>query len=141
MLKFFAWFIFFLCTTALSCLKLEGFPTLESQDFNLSETVVEGKEIHVLRHAGLNRTVSLEAKGDKEEYEKHHKISVSKRSKGGKGAYGGANIAHRHRQRKNAASSLVSPFFQSTALLPVVLTVILAFPSLLVGHLVTYSRL
>ncbi|XWS11703.1 hypothetical protein CRYUN_Cryun37aG0021700 [Craigia yunnanensis] len=132
MLKFFAWFIFFLCTTALSCWKLEGFPTLESQDFNLSEPVLQGRDIHVLRQAGLNRTVSLEAKGDKPEYEKHHKIFLSKKSKGGKGAHGGANIAHHPRQAKNAASSQVSPpFFPSNAVLHVILTVILAFPSLL----------
>lgn len=38
--------MFFLCTTALSCWKLEGFPTLESPDFNLSDPAVRGQEIH-----------------------------------------------------------------------------------------------
>ncbi|XP_021298130.1 uncharacterized protein LOC110427067 [Herrania umbratica] len=132
MLKFFPWFIFFLCTTAVSCWKLEGFPTLESQDFNLSEPAVRGQEIHALRHAGLNRTVGLEANGDKEEYEKMHDNFLSEKSQRGKGAYGGANIAHRPRPAKNAASSLVRPpFFLSTTVLQVSLTVILAFSSLL----------
>ncbi|XP_017978940.1 PREDICTED: uncharacterized protein LOC18595465 isoform X1 [Theobroma cacao] len=132
MLKFFPWFMFFLCTTALSCWKLEGFPTLESPDFNLSDPAVRGQEIHVLRHAGLNRTVGLEANGDKEVYEKKHDIFLSEKSQRGKGAYGGANIAHRPRQAKSAASSLVRPaFFLSTTVSHVSLTVILAFPSLL----------
>ncbi|XWS20554.1 hypothetical protein CRYUN_Cryun31cG0111900 [Craigia yunnanensis] len=127
MLKFFAFFLF---TTALSCWKLEGFPTIESQDFNLSEPVLQGQEIHVLRHAGLNRTVGLGAKGDKEEYQKKHQIFLSKKSKGGKG--GAANIPHHPRQAKNAAFSLVSPpFFLSTAIMHISLTGILAFPSLI----------
>ena len=154
MLKFFA---FFLCTTALSCWKLEGFPTIESQDFNLSKPVLQGQEIHgrnfivfsfvtlnhllsqcflkpvaisVLRHADLNRTVGLGAKDDEEEYHKKHQIFLSKKAKGGSG--GAANIPHHPRQAKNAAFSLVSPpFFLSTAIMHISLTVILAFPSLL----------
>ncbi|XVE89226.1 hypothetical protein DITRI_Ditri19aG0133600 [Diplodiscus trichospermus] len=131
MLKFLGWFIFFLCATALSCRNVEGFPTLESQDFNISAPVLQGREIHVLRHAGLNRTVSLNAKGSKEEYEKHHKVFLSRKSTSGKGTHGGSNIGRRSPQAKNAASSRVGPsFVLSNA---VILTVILPFPSLLLN--------
>ncbi|XVF74870.1 hypothetical protein PTKIN_Ptkin13bG0145400 [Pterospermum kingtungense] len=124
MLKFSAGFMFFLCTAALSCWELQGLPTLETQDFNLSVPV---REIQVLRHEGVNRRATSEAKGDdKDEYEEHQKIHLSKKSKSGKGAYGGANIAHHtHRPAKNSASSLVTP--------PMLLSnaVFLAFPSVL----------
>ncbi|MBA0807450.1 hypothetical protein Gohar_023255 [Gossypium harknessii] len=133
MLKFFAWFIAFLCTTALSCRKVEGFPILKSQDSNPSKSVAQGHDIH---DAGLNRTASSEseAKGsDRDEYYKqqYHEIFESVKAKSGKGTYGGANIPH-HRQGKNAAPSLVSPpCFLLTATLHVILTVILSLPGLL----------
>ncbi|XP_022721078.1 uncharacterized protein LOC111278718 isoform X2 [Durio zibethinus] len=130
MLKFFAFFLF---ATALSCWKLEGFPTLETQDFNLSEPVLQGQEIHVFTHS--NRTVGLGAKDDKQDYQKKHQNFLSKKSKGGRsgGGRGGADIGHRPRPAKNAAFSLVSqPFFLSTAVMHISLTVILAFPSLVI---------
>ncbi|KAH1066600.1 hypothetical protein J1N35_031587 [Gossypium stocksii] len=133
MLKFFAGFIAFLCTTALSCGKVEGFPILKSQDSYPSKSVAQGHDIH---DAGLNRTVNSksEAKGnDRDEYYKqqYHEIFESDKAKSGKGAYGGANVPH-HRQGKNAAPSLVSPpCFLLTATLHVILTVTLSLPGLL----------
>ncbi|TYJ33763.1 hypothetical protein E1A91_A05G125200v1 [Gossypium mustelinum] len=133
MLKFFAWFIAFLCTTALSCRKVEGFPILKSQDSYPSKSVAQG---HDIDDAGLNRTVSSEseAKGnDKDEYYKqqYHEFFESDKAKSGKGAYGGANVPHHH-QGKNAAPSLVSPTcFLLTATLHVILTVTLSLPGLL----------
>lgn len=130
MLKF---FVFLLCTTALSSLKLQGLPTSESQDFSLSESVLQGQEIHELRHTSLNRTSGLGANGDKEAYyKKKNQVFVSNKSKAGKG--GVANIPHNPgRQAKNAASSLVSPpfFLSTTVIMYMSLTVIFAFPSLL----------
>ncbi|KAK8581327.1 hypothetical protein V6N13_144357 [Hibiscus sabdariffa] len=129
MLKFLAWVIVLLCTTTVSCRKAEGFPLLKSRDFNLSGSVVQGHDIHVWRHAGLNRTVSS-AKGDDDDdgdeyYKQHHKFFQSKKSKGGKGANGGANVPH-HSSKKNAAPSLLNPpCFLLTVTLHVIFTVIL----------------
>ncbi|KAK8988552.1 hypothetical protein V6N11_029938 [Hibiscus sabdariffa] len=131
MLKFLAWVIVLLCTTAVSCRKAEGFPLLKSRDFNLSGSVVQGHDIHVWRHAGLNRTVSsakgdVDGDGDGDKYYKqHHKFFQSKKSKGGKGANGGANVPH-HSSKKNAAPSLLNPpCFLLTVTLHVIFTVIL----------------
>ncbi|GMI81978.1 hypothetical protein HRI_001867100 [Hibiscus trionum] len=108
MLKFLAWVTVLLCTTAVSCRKVEGFPLLNSRDFK----VVQGHDIHVWRHAGLS----------KDEYYKQHQ---SKKSKGGKGANGGANVPH-HPTRKSAAPSLLNPpCFLLTLTLHVIFTLIL----------------
>ncbi|KAL4281539.1 hypothetical protein GQ457_03G042580 [Hibiscus cannabinus] len=138
MLKFLAWVIVLLCTTAVSCRKAEGFPLLKSRDSNLSGSLVQGHDIHVgisvWRHAdaGLNRTVSS-AKGDDggdgdrgKYYKQHKKFFQSKKSKGGKGANGGANVPH-HSSKKNAAPSLLilnPPCFLLTVTLHVIFTVI-----------------
>ncbi|OMO85622.1 hypothetical protein CCACVL1_10068 [Corchorus capsularis] len=79
----------------------------------------------VMRHAGLNRKVGLQAKSD---------IFVSsKAGHGGKG--GGTNIAHLPgRQPKNSASSLGRPpifLLSAAAIFHLNLGLILAFPSLL----------
>ncbi|KAE8656920.1 hypothetical protein F3Y22_tig00116997pilonHSYRG00602 [Hibiscus syriacus] len=141
------------CTTSLSCRKLEGSPLLKYPDVNLSGSVVQGHDtngknkssivfiscllkwsslklvgISVLKHAGLNSSAKVD---DKDEYYKqHHKIFQSEKSKGGKGAYGGANAPH-HPNKKNAAPPLLNP---PCLLLPVglhvIFTLILSFPAL-----------
>ncbi|GMI91935.1 hypothetical protein HRI_002862800 [Hibiscus trionum] len=129
-MKFLAWFIVLSCTTALSCRKLEGFPLSNSRDFNLSGSVVQEHDLH-----DLNRTVVSSAKvDDKDEYYKqHHKIFQSEKSKGGKGAYGGANVPH-HPGKKNAAPSLLNPPFSLlTVMLHVIFTLVLSFPALILS--------
>ncbi|KAK8641705.1 hypothetical protein V6N13_011083 [Hibiscus sabdariffa] len=132
MMKFLAWFIVLSCTTALSCRKLEGFPLLNTGDFNLSGSVVQEHGTHVLKHAGLSRTVVRSAEVDDrdEYYKQHNKIFQSKKSKGGKGAYGGANVPHRP-SKKNAAPSLLNPPCSLlTVTLHVIFTLTLSFPAL-----------
>ncbi|XP_038993330.1 uncharacterized protein LOC120117060 isoform X2 [Hibiscus syriacus] len=129
MLKFFAWFIVLSCTTALSCGKLEGFPLPKSPAFNLSGPVAQGHDAH-----GLNRMVSSAKVDDKDEYYKqHHKIFQSEKSKGGKGAYGGADVPH-HPNKKNAAPPLLNPpCLVLTVALHVIFTLILSFPALILN--------
>ncbi|KAE8658690.1 DNA/RNA polymerases superfamily protein [Hibiscus syriacus] len=129
MLKFFAWFIVLSCATALSSRKLEGFPLLKPPDFNLSGSVVQGHDdTHVLKHAGLNSSAKVDEKD--EYYKQHYKIFQSEKSKGGKGAYGGANVPH-HPNKKNAAPPLLNPpCFLFTVALHAIFTLILSSPAL-----------
>ncbi|KAJ4822146.1 hypothetical protein Tsubulata_017297 [Turnera subulata] len=99
--------------------------TSKHETFNLSRHILPG-QAH-----GENGTIGLYREVPRTEYhgiiksEIHHPIS---RGQKGKGAYGGANLVHRHPGKKSSASLSAMPFFVSSQMLLLSLASILFFP-------------
>ncbi|KAB2611569.1 hypothetical protein D8674_019601 [Pyrus ussuriensis x Pyrus communis] len=107
-------FLFILCTHALSSSALRSFFELEHED-------VQGREIHVVRHAGVGGSV--------EPYGEKHETDDSRKAQRGKGGVG-SNIAHQ--RLKSSATPMIrrsqQPFLLTKTMLQVTFALIFILP-------------
>ncbi|KAF3958234.1 hypothetical protein CMV_016836 [Castanea mollissima] len=103
-------FLFILYIQVLSSWGLESFSTLENEGSKLSKRFMQDQEVHARVDGDLNGDC------DEKGYIRKQKTYESEKSQRGKGAYGGANIAHRPRATTRSAASLLAkpPIFIST---------------------------